>query len=185
LTTCYAPEKDKIEVFLHRSQQLHSAKNKGCFHSCMKRIGHMPSLAKEVADLASIAFNAYTLALPFWLPSSSTLIRRPHWFGFIAFGDPILALPISLQSYSALILRSRLFDSNRLRRLYFGLAVFAPIHFGAYTLASPMWLQSSPALIEERQGADLRWKSGPRKIGHKRFSFQIEVFEESKHAHSK
>jgi hypothetical protein len=25
----------------------------------MKMIGHMPSLAKEVADLASIVFNAY------------------------------------------------------------------------------------------------------------------------------
>ena len=34
-------------------------KNKRCFHSCMKMIGHMPSLAKEVADLASIVFNAY------------------------------------------------------------------------------------------------------------------------------
>ena len=78
----------------------------------MTVIGHMPILAKDVAYLASIVFNAY--------------------FGL---------------AQLALILRPRLFDFNRLRRLYFGLADFAAITFGAYTLAFPMWLQSSPALI--------------------------------------
>mgnify|MGYP007078269497 CR=1 FL=1 len=114
----------------------------------------MPSLANEVADLASIVFNAYTSASPIWIQSPSVLILWPCRFRcnhlrclYFSLTDVTsfvfsvytsatliwlqlssltltLALPSWLQSYSALILRPRLFDFNRLRRLYFGLADF-------------------------------------------------------------
>jgi hypothetical protein len=62
---------------------------------------YMPSLAKEVADLASIVFNAYTSASPMWLQSSPVLILRCNRFGkIIRASAPLYMVDLSLALHS-------------------------------------------------------------------------------------